>query len=67
MAPAEDILTGPYLLRALSTTIVKSGRDVCRLKPPCPELCMNTGWISKTGPIIVCMPNRYSAPCEKPS
>ncbi|HHX10563.1 MAG TPA: NusG domain II-containing protein [Firmicutes bacterium] len=44
----------------LGTTIVEVERGRVRvLSSPCPEhICMNTGWISKPGQIIVCMPNQ---------
>ena len=59
--PLKDISDGTIPVEGpLGTTIVdvRQGR-VRVLSSPCPEhICMNTGWISKTGQIIVCMPNR---------
>jgi hypothetical protein len=59
--PLKDIADGTIPVEGpLGTTIVEVSQGRVRvLSSPCPEhICMNTGWISKTGQLIVCMPNR---------
>ncbi len=43
-----------------TTVVVNQGR-VCVVHSTCPDgLCEATGWISKAGEVILCVPNRIS-------
>jgi hypothetical protein len=58
--PLKDIGDTTFSVEGpLGTTVVEVKQGQVRvLSSPCPEhICMNTGWISKPGGIIVCMPN----------
>lgn len=57
---AEIPIQGEYPL-----VVVVTGRRVCVQQAECPDkLCENTGWISRTGSGIICLPARVSVRIE---
>lgn len=56
-------ITGP-----LGNSILEMGQDKVRLvDSPCPDhICMQMGWISRPGEMIVCLPNQIIVRIEGP-